>query len=182
MAVAHLAAAAPRLQVLQAGAQGVEAQGHAASLAIEAGLEQAGEQAIERMRLPVAVHVGLAEAQRALRGDTREQARVAHLQVPGPRSVDANVRASQQGLDPALQQAGAGEGGRVAGLHGGLRSTGGIPARIIARPGFICLNAWIREAPPRRDFRPCPAGAGGFTVSGVDGGDAATAHNRGNTT
>jgi hypothetical protein len=51
---------------------------------------------IQRIAVPPTVHVGFSETERPRSQDPVKEMPVVHLNVPGPRAVDANVRAREK--------------------------------------------------------------------------------------
>ena len=58
---------------------------------LEPGAQHAAEELVETLAVPPSVHVGLAQAQRALCQNAPEQALVVHLDVPRVRAADPDV-------------------------------------------------------------------------------------------
>ncbi len=73
--------------------------------------QQAMEEFIQRFAIPPSIHVGLAQTQGALQGDTGQGAGVVDLHVPGAGTVDTHIGGFQHIPDPA------GRSGH--GTHGG---------------------------------------------------------------
>ncbi len=120
------ARAAFRLQVRQPGLQRLQGAGGADQqplLGIRA--EDAAEHLVEGVAVPVAVHVRLADAERAAQR-AAVQAVVTDLDVPGPVAADGNARTREQGFQQRLEEAVA------HGEAGGILNRGG---RRMSRPG-----------------------------------------------
>jgi hypothetical protein len=100
VALADLEAPAPRLQVEQPRAQGIDRGADAAHALVEADLQQAAEQAVQRARVPPAVHTTRPGRARQHPG---MEPRVVDLHVPGAVAVDLDVGARQQGGHAPLQ-------------------------------------------------------------------------------
>ena len=81
----------------------------------QVGAQEAGEQLVKRVAVPLAVHVGLAQAQRPTGEDAFVHVLVMYLDVPGTRAVELHVGAGQQVLQHA------GRFGRRGGMLGGSR-------------------------------------------------------------
>lgn len=65
--------------------------------------EDAGEHAGQVVAVPPAVHVGLAEAERAVRENPCVEPFVVHTQVAGPVAVDPDTRLQQQAFSFGAQ-------------------------------------------------------------------------------
>ena len=59
---------------------------------LESGTNGAATHLIERIAVPPAIHIGLAETERSGSKGSAKEATVVHLYVPGASAVDANVR------------------------------------------------------------------------------------------
>ena len=66
---------------------------------VQTGADRATKHLVERFAIPPAIHVGLAEAERALREDPSEKTRVMHLNVPRAGAVDLDVSRAKKIFD-----------------------------------------------------------------------------------
>src|SRR3546814_2099556 len=66
-------------------------------------VEQVEQEAVERASVPPAVHVALAELERAPGHQPRRQVRVVDLHVPVAVAVDADIGVGQQGLQSVAE-------------------------------------------------------------------------------
>ncbi|MNV10863.1 hypothetical protein D3C71_1014050 [compost metagenome] len=103
MAPPHLQAAAAGLQVEQARLERVGQFAPAVHALVEVGLHQLVQKAIQRSGVPLAVHVALAQAERAVGHDPRIELRVMHVEVVGLVTVDGDARLVQQQRHSSLQ-------------------------------------------------------------------------------
>src|SRR3546814_5038580 len=85
-----LVTAASGLQVEQARTQCGADVGGAGRAFLDAGVEQVEQESVERASVPPAVHVALAELERAPGHQPRRQVRVVDLHVPVAVAVDAD--------------------------------------------------------------------------------------------
>src|SRR3546814_309909 len=103
VALADLVTAASGLQVEQARTQCGADVGGAGHAFLDAGVEQVVQEAVERASVPPAVHVALAELERAPGHQPRRQVRVVDLHVPVAVAVDADIGVGQQGLQSVAE-------------------------------------------------------------------------------
>ncbi len=103
VAAAHLVAALPHLQVEQARLQCIGHFAPAVHPFVQVRLHQVDEEFIQDVGVPPTVHVAFAEAERAVRHDPREEARVMHLDILWLGTADADPGFLQQAGDPLLQ-------------------------------------------------------------------------------
>src|SRR5699024_10325674 len=86
-----LARAATVLRIAQAAEQHLKERRRTANLPIEPGALNVGEELVELVGVPPAVHVGLAGAERAFGQNALVQTIVVHLNVPGSIAADLHV-------------------------------------------------------------------------------------------
>ena len=127
----HRGAAARRLQVDQAGANGVEDYREAADLFVHARIEQAEQQAVQRSGVPVAVHVAFAQAQRTEREQTGEHPIIVHLHVPWTRTVDPHIGLAKQAFHAVPEWT------CVVMVERGMSNSHGAGSRL---PGLVFLR------------------------------------------
>jgi hypothetical protein len=63
---------------------------------LESGANGAATHLIQRVAVPLAVHIGFPETERPGSKDSAKEPRVMHLYVPEARAVDANIRELEQ--------------------------------------------------------------------------------------
>jgi len=103
MAAADLEAAGACLQVEHPRLERIGQIAPAVHALVQMRLHQVEEEVVQRVGVPLPVHVTLAQAQRALGHDPRMEARVVHRDVLRLVTIDGDPRFMQQPCDPSLQ-------------------------------------------------------------------------------
>ena len=103
VAFADLEGTASALQVAQLGLDPEARIVDFCAAFVDVRIEQTEEEGIERHGIPLPIHVGLAQAERAMRDHACIEVFVMHADVPGCIAIDLDAAVGKQGGDASLQ-------------------------------------------------------------------------------